>query len=64
VLDPLDEIKDPFKFQQIVSEYFRLLKSEKLDFQISDIQVEDNSVGADDGCDILVEFYFEDAIGM
>ena len=63
MIDPLDEIKNPFKFQQIVAEYFRLLKSEKLDFHISDIQVEDNGVGTDDGCDILVDFYFEDAIG-
>ena len=51
------------KFQQILVEYFRSLKSEKHDFQIADIHVEDNGVGVDDGCDNLVEFHFEDVIG-
>jgi len=60
---PLDEIEDGYKFQQIIAEYFRSLKSERHDFHIADIQVDDNGVGCDDGCDILVEFYFEDAIG-
>lgn len=60
---PIDEIEDGYKFQQIVAEYFRSLKSEKHDFQIADIHVEDNGVGGDDGCDILVEFHFEDVIG-
>lgn len=59
---PLDEIEDGYKFQRIIAEYFRSLKSEKHDFHISDIHVEDNGVGGDDGCDIIVEFHFEDAI--
>lgn len=59
---PLDDIKDGYKFQQIVAEYFRVLKLEKLDYHIADVLVEDNGVGGDDGCDIIVEFHFEDAI--
>lgn len=59
---PLDDINDGYKFQQIIAEYFRILKSEKQDYQIADVHVEDNGVGGDDGCDIIVEFHFEDAI--
>lgn len=59
---PLDDINDGYSFQQIVAEYFRVLKLEKLNYQIADVLVEDNGVGGDDGCDIMVEFYFEDAI--
>lgn len=59
---PLDDIKDGYKFQQIVAEYFRALKSDKLDYHIADVLVEDNGIGGDDGCDIIVEFHFEDAI--
>ena len=55
---PLDDIKDGYKFQQIVAEYFRVLKLEKLDYHIADVLVEDNGVGGDDGCDIIVEFHF------
>jgi hypothetical protein len=62
VSNPFENIKDGYKFQQIIAEYFRSLKHEKHDYHISDIQVEDNGVGGDDGCDILVEFYFEDPI--
>jgi len=60
---PLDEISDPYKFQQVVAQYFRRLKSERKDYFISDVCVENNGVGGDDGCDILVEFHFEDPIG-
>lgn len=60
--NPLYKIKDGHTFQRIVAEYFRCLKSEKHQFQIADITVEDNGVGGDDGCDILVDFHFEDAI--
>lgn len=59
---PLNDIDDGHKFQQIVAEYFRCLKSERQGFHIADIHVEDNGVGGDDGCDIIVEFHFEDAI--
>jgi hypothetical protein len=59
---PLDSIDDGYKFQQIIAEYFRSLKTDKHGYKISNIHVEDNGVGGDDGCDILVEFYFEDAI--
>lgn len=61
---PIDDIKNGHEFQQIVAEYFRCLKKEKHDYKISDVKVEDFGVGPDDGCDILVEFHFEDAIGM
>jgi hypothetical protein len=59
---PLANIIDGYQFQQIIAEYFRSLKNEKHDFHIADIHVEDYGVGGDDGCDILVEFHFEDAI--
>ncbi len=61
---PIDNINDGHEFQRIVAEYFRCLKKEKHEYQISDVKVEDLGVGPDDGCDILVEFYFEDAIGQ
>lgn len=60
--NPLETIKDGHVFQRIIAEYFRCLKNEEHPFHISDITVEDNGVGADDGCDILVDFHFEDAI--
>ena len=59
---PLAEINDGYEFQQIIAEYFRSLKHEKQDYHIADIRVEDNGIGGDDGCDVLVEFHFEDAI--
>lgn len=59
---PLDNIKDGYEFQRIVAEYFRCLKDEQHEYHIADIDVDDNGVGSDDGCDILVEFHFEDAI--
>lgn len=59
---PLDNINDGHEFQRIVAEYFRCLKDERHEYHIADIIVEDNGVGGDDGCDILVEFHFEDAI--
>lgn len=59
---PLSVITDGYFFQRIIAEYFRCLKNEKHQFQIADINVEDNGVGADDGVDILVDFHFEDAI--
>jgi len=62
VNSPLSDIKDGYQFQQIIAEFFRSLKSEKHDYHIADIHVEDNGIGGDDGCDILVEFHFEDAI--
>lgn len=60
---PLHEITDGNFFQQIVAEYFRSLKKEKQDFHIADIDVDDSGIGCDNGCDILVDFHFEDAIG-
>lgn len=60
---PLHEITDGNYFQQIVAEYFRSLKREKQDFHIADIDVDDSGIGCDNGCDILVDFHFEDAIG-
>lgn len=59
---PLDNIKDWYTFQQIVTEYFRSLKREKHDFRISDLDVTDNGVGSDGGVDLMVEFHFVDAI--
>jgi hypothetical protein len=59
---PISKIDDGYQFQQIIAEYFRALKHEKHDYQIADIHVEDNGIGGDDGCDIIVEFHFEDAI--
>lgn len=59
---PLDNINDGHEFQCIVAEYFRCLKDEPHNYHIFDIDVEDNGVGGDDGCDILVEFHFEDVI--
>ncbi len=59
---PLDNINDGHEFQRIVAEYFRCLKSEKQDFHIADIEVDDNGVGGDDGVDITVEFFYQDAI--
>lgn len=60
---PLHDIDDGNYFQQIVAEYFRSLKREKQDFHIADIDVDDAGIGCDNGCDILVDFHFEDAIG-
>jgi len=60
---PIHDINDGYTFQQIVAEYFRNLKNEKQDFHIAGIDVDDSGVGCDNGCDILVDFHFEDAIG-
>jgi hypothetical protein len=60
---PLHEITDGNYFQQIVAEYFRSLKDERKGLHIADIDVDDTGVGCDNGCDILVDFHFEDAIG-
>lgn len=62
VSSPLDKIKDGHEFQQIIAEYFRSLKNDDHEFNFTDINVLDFGVGCDDGCDILVEFFFEDAI--
>ncbi|MBQ4478277.1 MAG: hypothetical protein II945_06680 [Bacteroidales bacterium] len=59
---PLDAITDGYRFQQIVAEYFRCFKKESNGYSISNIYVDDSGIGPDDCCDILVEFYFEDAI--
>lgn len=59
---PLDKINDGYEFQRIVAEYFRCLKREKHDYQLSNIKVEDFGVGPDNGCDILIDFFFEDPI--
>lgn len=59
---PLDDITDGHEFQRIVAEYFRCLKEEQHEYHITDIDVEDNGIGSDDGCDIVIEFHFEDAI--
>lgn len=59
---PIDNINDGYEFQRVVAEYFRCLKQEKHEYQILDVHVEDFGVGPDDGCDILVDFWFEDAI--
>ena len=60
---PLHEIKDGNYFQQIVAAYFRNLGNEKQDFHIADVEVNDSGIGCDNGCDILVDFHFKDAIG-
>lgn len=60
---PLHEITDGNYFQQIVAEYFRSLKEERKGFHIADLDVDDTGIGCDNGCDILVDFHFEDAIG-
>lgn len=62
-MNPLHKIPDGNQFQQIVAEYFRSLKREKQDFHIADIDVDDSGIGCDNGCDIIVDFHFEDAIG-
>lgn len=62
ILTPLDEIKDGQQFQRIVAELFRCLKTEIHNYSIVDVSVMDSGVGPDGGCDILVEFYFEDMI--
>lgn len=59
---PLDDISDGYIFQQIVAAYFRYLKERKQKFSITDIEVVENGVGGDDCCDIVVEFFYEDAI--
>lgn len=59
---PLDEITDGQRFQQIVAAYFRCFKTEAHNYSIVDVNVEDSGVGPDGGCDILVEFIFEDII--
>lgn len=58
----LDKITNGYDFQRIVAEYFRCLKKEPHGYSIANIQVDDYGVGPDDCCDILVEFFFEDAI--
>lgn len=60
-MNELDKIKDGYKFQQIVAEYFRSIHGLKK-YHIGSVNVTDNGVGGDDGCDILVEFIFEDTI--
>lgn len=62
ILTPLDEITDGYRFQQIVAEFFRCFKTEAHNYSIVDVNVEDSGVGPDGGCDILVEFIFEDII--
>lgn len=61
-LTPLDEITDGQRFQQIVAAYFRCFKTEAHNYSIVDVNVEDSGIGPDGGCDILVEFIFEDII--
>ena len=62
ILTPLDEITDGQEFQRIVAAYFRCFKTEAHNYSIVDVNVEDSGVGPDGGCDILVEFIFEDII--
>ena len=62
ILTPLDEIKDGQRFQQIVAELFRCLKTEVHNYNIADVSVMDSGIGQDGGCDILAEFFFEDII--
>ena len=62
ILTPFDEITDGYRFQQIVAEYFRCYKTEIHNYSIVDVNVEDSGIGPDGGCDILVEFIFEDMI--
>lgn len=62
ILTPLDEITDGQRFQQIVAELFRCLKTEAHNYNISDVVVLDSGIGQDGGCDILVDFLFEDII--
>ena len=62
ILTPLDEITDGQRFQQIVAEFFRCFKTESHNYSIVDVNVEDSGIGTDGGCDILVEFVFEDII--
>jgi hypothetical protein len=61
-ITPLDEIKDGQRFQQIVAELFRCLKTEGHNYTIADVSVMDSGIGQDGGCDILVDFVFEDII--
>lgn len=61
-LTPLDEITDGYRFQRIVAELFQCLKKEKHNYSIVDVEVNNSGVGPDGGCDILVEFFFEDII--
>ncbi len=62
ILTPLDEITDGHSFQRIVVEFFRCFKTESHNYSIVDVNVEDSGIGTDGGCDILVEFVFEDII--
>lgn len=62
ILTPLDEITDGYRFQQIVAEFFCCFKKEAHNYSIVDVNVEDSGVGPDGGCDVLVEFIFEDII--
>ena len=62
ILTPLDEITDGQRFQQIVAQFFRCFKTEAHNYSIVDVNVEDSGIGQDGGCDILVEFVFEDII--
>jgi hypothetical protein len=59
---PLDDIKDGYEFQQLVAAYFRSLKSEKHEYHIADVDVDDNGIGTDGGVDIIVEFHYSDVI--
>lgn len=62
ILTPLDEITDGQRFQQIVAELFRCLKTDTHNYAITDVCVVDSGIGQDGGCDILVDFVFEDII--
>lgn len=59
---PLNEIDDGYLFQRIVAEYFRSLNDTQHEYRNAGIKVDDSGIGGDDGCDILVEFIYEDAI--
>lgn len=56
-----DEIKNGDQFEELVAEYFRLVKKNE-DQNISNVKVEQSGIGTDGGVDILVEFEFSDDI--
>lgn len=60
-MNPLDNITDPYQFQQIVAEYFKSIKKLKK-YHIDHIEVSNSGIGSDGGCDILVKFFYEDMI--
>jgi hypothetical protein len=62
ILTPLDEITDGQRFQQIVAELFRCLKTDEHTYSIADVSVIDSGIGQDGGCDVLVDFVFADII--